>query len=395
MGSRGSEREGSSKNVVWLGLVSLFTDISSEMTFSILPTFFYEQLRIPRALIGLIEGVAEAASYVFRMLSGLISDRIGRRKAVVFAGYAFSNVVKPLFAFASTWVDALAIRFSDRVGKGVRTAPRDALLASSVSERRVGRAFGLHRTLDQSGAVIGPFLALLLVPLITARGVFLASFIPGLLALLILVFFVQERASRPQGAKLLGNVGQVLQGRFPLLLAVVSLFSIGAFDFSFVLLAARDWGVPEALIPGVYLALNVAHAALGIPAGITADRIGRERALLLGYSAFAATSLALVVLDANPFNAFVVALAYGVYMGIVETVQRAVIPRYAPEGLRGTAYGVYYLTVGVSFLAANFIVGFLWDAAGRRAAFTYSLVTSLVAAAALLYFTVARKLRVP
>jgi len=389
--SQASKDSDSSRNVVSLGFVSLFTDVSSEMTFGVLPTFFYEQLGIPRALIGVIEGIAEATSYIFRMLSGLISDRIGKRKVVVFAGYALSSAVKPLFAFTSTWFDALTIRFGDRVGKGVRTSPRDALLASSISERHLGRAFGLHRTLDQSGAVIGPLLALLLVPLITVRGVFLASFIPGLVALLILVFFVKERAGRPQGVKLLGNIGQVLRGQFPMLLAVVSLFSIGAFDFSFILLAARDWRVPEALVPGVYLALNVTHAALGMPAGATADRIGRERTLVFGYLAFVATSLALIVLDANPFNAFIVALAYGVYQGIVETVQRALVPRYAPEDLRGTAYGVYYLTVGLSFLVANFVVGFLWDTAGRQAAFTYSLVTSIAAMLALLLFVAATR----
>jgi len=168
--SQASKDSDSSRNVVSLGFVSLFTDVSSEMTFGVLPTFFYEQLGIPRALIGIIEGIAEATSYIFRMLSGLISDRIGKRKVVVFAGYALSSAVKPLFAFTSTWFDALTIRFGDRVGKGVRTSPRDALLASSIPERHLGRAFGLHRTLDQSGAVIGPLLALLLIPLITVRG---------------------------------------------------------------------------------------------------------------------------------------------------------------------------------------------------------------------------------
>jgi len=387
--SQASKEDTLSKNVISLGFVSLFTDISSEMTFGVLPIFFYEQLGLPRALIGVIEGIAEAASHIFRMLSGVLSDRLGRRKAVVFIGYALSNVVKPFFAFTTTWVHALAIRFGDRVGKGVRTSPRDALLASSVSERRVGRAFGLHRTLDQSGAVIGPLLALVLVPLIGIREVFLASFLPGLAALLILVFLVKERAGRPQGTKLLGNIGQVLRGRFPLLLAIVSLFSIGAFNFSFILLAADDWGVPETLIPAVYLALNVAHAALGIPAGITADRIGRERTLVLGYLAFAATSLGLIALEPSLLNAFLVALAYGVYMGIVETVQRALIPRYAPEELRGTAYGLYYLTAGLSFLVANFAVGFLWDHVGRPAAFAYSLATSVAAAVALTLFSAA------
>ena len=335
------------RNVIAMGFVSLFTDISSEMCFSILPTFVIRELGATTAILGLIEGSAEATSYISRMASGIASDRFRKRKPIVLVGYAFSTVVKPLFSRARVWADALTVRVADRVGKGVRTSPRDALLSESVPTKHMGKAFGVHRTLDQLGAILGPVFAAALIPIVGGRGVFGASFIPGLIALIILLFFVREAVRGPQMVKKTIRVREVLLGNFPWLLLVVAIFSLGAFNFSFVLLKAGEMGLPEALIPLVYAVINIAHTGAAIPAGILSDRIGGEFALLAAYAAFSATSLLCITLRWGNFYALLIAVAYGVYLGAARTVQRALVPQYSSADLRATAYGVYYLTIGV------------------------------------------------
>ncbi len=375
------------RNVVALGFVSFFTDVSSEMVFSVLPIFVVKELGATKLILGFIEGLGEATGYIFRMFSGVISDRLGKRKVLVFAGYASSTVVKPFFSVAQSWFDALVIRLGDRVGKGIRTAPRDALLSESVSESRIGRAFGLHRTLDQLGAIVGPALAFLLIPLIGTRSVFWVSFIPGFIALIILIFLVEEKVSqRRRGVSVLGNIADVLQRKFTLLLLLVTMFSMGAFNFSFILVRAGELGIPEALIPIIYAVINVAHTVMGVPTGLLSDRVGRERALLLGYGAFTLTCLLLITLGGNPLYALLIAAVYGVYVGVVETAQRALIPSYAQVNLRATAFGVYNLFVGLALLAANVVVGALWDNLGMQAAFTYSLVLSVAAIIGMMIF---------
>ena len=367
------------RNVIALGFVSFFTDVSTEMVLGILPIFVLRELGATRAILGLIEGLAEATSHIFRMLSGVISDKLGRRKLLVFVGYAFSSVVKPFFSIATSWIDVLVIRFGDRVGKGVRTSPRDALLSESAPERHMGKAFGLHRTLDQLGAIVGPALAFVLIPLIGMRSIFWISFIPGFVALIILLFFVKEKVSKHREVKLSGNVKNVLRKDFVLLLLIVTIFSLGAFNFSFILLKAGQLGMPEAFIPIVYAVINITHTGIGIPAGALSDKVGEERVLLMGYVAFFFTSLLCMALGGSPSYALLIAAVYGVYFGIVETVQRALIPKYSSSELRATAYGVYYLVVGASFLVANIVVGTLWEYVGIQAAFSYSLIMSMTA----------------
>lgn len=385
------EKENSSapRNVFALGLVSFFTDISSEMVFSLLPTFILGLPGSSEAVLGAIEGVAESLSYGLRAISGFFSDKFRRRKAIVFVGYAFSSIVKPLFAMAQTPIDALVIRVSDRVGKAVRTAPRDALLSESVSEKHRGAAFGLHRTLDQSGAILGPILASasMLFLGLTVRDVFWLSFIPGLAGLFILIFLVQERIGKPLGEfRLLSGVRQVLKGGFSTLLIVVGIFSLGAFNYAFILLNAMKTGALVAYVPLIYAVINVAHTLIAIPAGLLSDKIGKEKVLLMGYGAFFAMALLLLLSPKEILHALLIAVAFGAYAGIVETMQRALVPGYADSTLRGTAYGLYYLVVGVCFLVANPVVGTLWYIYGSSAAATYSLATSSIAIGGMLLF---------
>jgi len=376
------------RNIFALGFVSFFTDMSSEMVFSILPAFLLGLPGSSRAILGLIEGTAEALSYCLRAVSGIFSDKFRKRKLFVLVGYSLSNAVKPFFAVARAPFDVLLIRVTDRVGKGIRTSPRDALLCESVSEKRRGAAFGLHRTLDQAGAIVGPVIASAVMILLsfTIRDVFWLSLIPGTIALLLILFLVKERASKSVCEfRLLDGVKSVLKGNFSLLLVVVGIFSLGAFNFSFVLLNAGDAGIAASFIPLVYAVVNVAHAAVAIPAGVLSDRVGKEKVMVLGYGVFL-SSVLLILLPVNGAVALLVAVVYGAYLGIVETVQRALIPDYVGQNLRGTAYGVYYLLVGSAFFVSNAVVGTLWEIYGSSAAATYSIILSVAAISAMLLF---------
>jgi MFS family permease len=300
-----------------------------------------------------------------------------------------SNAVTPLFAMARAPLDVLVIRVSERVGKAVRTSPRDALLSESISDKRRGAAFGLHRALDQAGAIVGPVIAsvVLLVLGLTIRDVFWLSLIPGTIALLILLFFVKEIVRKSAGEfKLLVGIKIVLRGNFSRLLLVVGIFSLGAFNFSFILLNAQEAGIAASFIPLVYAAVNIAHFAIAIPSGVLSDRVGKEKVMILGYGIFVSTLTLMLFLPVNGFNAFLVAVLFGAYFGIIETVQRALVPEYVDRRLVGTAYGIYYLIVGLAFFVSNAAVGSLWEYFGSSMAVIYSIVTSVVAISFMILF---------
>lgn len=378
------------RNVVALGIVSFFTDFSTEMVLGVLPLFIVTNLGASKAILGTIEGSAELISYAFRMVSGSLSDTLGKRKIFVLIGYGLSTISKPFFALSSGWVDAFLVRAGDRVGKGLRTAPRDALIADSIPESKAGKAFGVHRTIDQMGAIVGPIVAFALLQLIDVRGIFLVSLIPGAIAVLILIFVVKEVAvkSRVGAPTIFSNIGNAIKGNRPfvLLLVISGIFGLGAFNFSFVLLRASDLGVAKNFIPLVYAVINIAHTAIGIPSGLLADRIGREKVLILGYGVFLLSTILMIVLSGNSLYAYALAAVFGVYIGISETVQRAVVPRYVSVNLRGTAFGLYNLVVGVTFFVSNVVFGFLWDNHGLSSAVLYSVGITTAAIFGMLVF---------
>ena len=385
-----SDEDKGFRNVYRLGFVSFFTDISSEMVFSILPVYILGLPGGSPAMLGLIEGLAESLSYILRAVTGVMSDKFKRRKAFILIGYGLSNIVKPFFALTSSITDVLIIRVSDRVGKGIRTAPRDALISDSASKERQGEAFGLHRTMDQTGAIIGPLTATAVMVYLgwTVKDVFWLSLIPGSLALFVILFGVKEIvATSTREFKFLVGLREVLQGKFLYLLGLVTIFSLGAFNFSFVLLNASEMGVSASLIPVVYAVVNVTHTIIAIPTGRLADRIGKEKVLTLGYGAFLVTTLLLSSLPSSILSAYIIAAAFGLYMGMVETVQRALIPGYVDSSLKGTAYGIYYLVVGTCFFVANTVVGRLWESHGLGVSALYSGALALVAILGMFLFS--------
>jgi MFS family permease len=362
------------------------------MILGVLPYFIVTELGATAAILGLIEGAAEAVNYVFRVIAGVVTDKIGRRKPLILIGYGFSSIAKPLFAFASAPWQAFVVRVLDRAGKGTRTSPRDALISDSVSRSKAGRGFGLHRSLDQVGAVLGPVLAFLIIPFIGIRGVFWVSFIPATIALLILIFFVKDiRGGTKQGTAF-QNVRSVMNRDFVLLLIVLAIFNIGAFNYSFILLKAGLLGIQDSKILAlVYGVLNVATVILGLPSGILADRVGKTRVLLLSYGLFLAASAAGLVMTGSTLYAFLIAFLFGSYLAISETVQRAMIPDFTRPQLKGTSYAVYYMVIGACSFVANAIFGYLWTVSGSSAAFQYSLTTSLLGIIALVAFTSTRR----
>lgn len=375
------------RNIFALGAVSFFTDFSTEMIMGLLPLFITGDLGASRAFLGLMEGLGELFGYSTRSISGAISDKIGKRKLLVIIGYGISSISKPMFAFAGSAYQAIAIRMTDRLGKGIRNAPRDALLSESVTDGELGKAFGLHKSLDQAGAIFGPIVAFALLPIIGIRTVFLFSIFPGIISIIILIAFVKEPKVAKANVSMMKGFREVLGGKFLLYLFSLLIFSIGAFNFSFIILYARDAGIPLASIPLVYALINISHTLAGYPSGMLADKIGGIKVLLACFVLFAVVSISGAFAPVTQSTALFIAIIFGGYVGISETVQRAMIPKLVPEELKATAYGAYYLFMGISLLVANVAFGTIWDVFGREWAFFYSAITSTLGFIALLVFS--------
>ncbi len=372
--------------MIWLGLVSFFTDISSEMIFPIVPIFLTSVLNANMAVVGLIEGIAESTSAILQLASGWLSDKLKKRKALVFAGYAFSTVTKPFLAFASVWWHVLVIRFADRVGKGVRTAPRDALIAASSKKSERGRYFGLHRMLDTSGAIIGTLIASLLLAAIsysesTFRTIFLLSAIPGLIALAIILLKVKETGkadARKKPARLTLKISGFSRD-YKMFLFVIGLFNLAHFSYAFFILRASNIGVALALIPILYLVYNIFYAVLAMPAGRLSDRLGRKNVLSAGLLLFSAVSLGFAFW-ANSASMWVLFALYGIFMAVTDGVSRAYVSDLAKSEKRGLALGAYHAIDGITVLPANIIGGFLWASFSPEAPFIYAAGISAVSA---------------
>lgn len=387
------------RNVFFLGLVSFFNDVSSEMLYPLIPIFLTAVLGAPMAVVGLIEGIAESTASLLKVFSGWYSDRVARRLPLVVGGYSLSAIAKPLLALAAAWPVVLALRFTDRLGKGIRTSARDALIADSTDEQFRGRSFGFHRGLDTAGAAVGPLLALVLLQVLSEnlRLIFLLSFPPALIGVLLLLLVKERPVGREQAVPnngggpaqpeaLTGNGSRLSLAlgdrRFRLFLVATVIFALGNSSDVFLILRAKDLGFSTALVVLAYAFYNMVYASTSTHAGMLSDRMGRRPVLVIGFLVFAAVYLgfALVREAALVWGLFA---AYGLYMAMTDGVGKAFVVDLSPAETRGTALGVYHMAVGIMSFAASFIAGLLWTFVGAPAPFLMAAVTGLMAAGVL------------
>ena len=373
-----------------LAAVSFLTDASSEIIYPLLPIFLTTVLGAGASAIGAIEGAAETTSALLKLASGWWSDRVRRRKPLVVAGYSLASLARPLIAVAQSPTHVLLIRLTDRVGKGVRGAPRDALIAESVGPHVRGRAFGFQRSADHAGAVVGPLVAFALLKWqhIDLRTVFLLAAIPGVLSVVVLVLGVREpardiRAPVPASTKGPPPLRGVPMGRpFWTFLASVFLFTLGNSTDAFLILRANQLGVSVALVPVLWAALHVVKSAASIPGGALSDRLGRKPLILAGWATYAAVYFGFGRATES-WHAWALFLAYGLFFGLTEGSERAMVADLVGSERRGTAFGWYNLAIGVGALPASILFGFLWDRVGPTTAFDVGAVLAVGAAAVL------------
>lgn len=380
---------GQKKNVFWLGLTSLFTDISSEMIYPLIPIFATTVLGVSVAFVGLIEGIAESAASLLKIISGWLSDKLNNRKNLTVVGYGLSAVAKPLLVLATAGWHVLGIRLLDRTGKGIRTAPRDALIADSSDCDNYGKSFGFHRTMDTIGAMLGPALAFLLLPIFAThsssqgyRELFALAIIPGVIGLIILMALVKEkRPGAPAEAPKLSL--KPFDRRFKLFLLVVLIFTLGNSSDAFLILRAKNAGLAVAFIPLAYLMFNTVNALLATPAGVVSDRLGRFWVMALGFANFIVVYIGFALASHQVVIWLMFAL-YGVYYAFTESIFKAYTADLVPENLRGTAYGLLNMTMGIALLPASLVAGWLWTNVSVRAPFFYGAGTAALALCLLL-----------
>ena len=363
-----------SRNVLVLGLVSFFTDISSDMTLTLVPLFLANSLGVGPAAIGLIEGIAETTASLTKIFSGWASDRWGKRKAPALLGYGLSALAKPFLYFAQSWGFVLGVRLVDRLGKGIRTAPRDALIADSSRRQRRGLSFGFHRAADSAGASLGLAIAAWVVygwqgeQLLLQRDTFqtlvLLGIAPAVVALMLLALFVRDPHAKPgSGQSVRASSFRHLGGRFNSYLGIVVLFTLGNSSDAFLILRAQTLGLSVFQVLLILVCFNLIYALVATPAGGLSDRLGRPKLLLAGWLAYGAIYLGFALAGAG-WQVWLLFGLYGAYHGVAEGISRALVADVAPPQLRGTAYGLYNGAVGLAALPASLIAGLLWQGVG-------------------------------
>ncbi|MCX5717383.1 MAG: MFS transporter [Nitrospirae bacterium] len=394
---------GLQRNVFFAGLVSFFMDFSSEMIYPLVPIFLSSVLGVNKSVIGLIEGIAESTASLLKVFSGWFSDRIGKRKILLIVGYGISTLSRPIIALSTLWGHVLVFRFTDRFGKGIRGAPRDALIAESTPHKDLGRSFGFHRGMDTLGAVIGPAMAFVLLSLFTGnyRLVFWFSMIPGIIAVLIIVFFIKEQKSKSAEIQKSDAPELLVPGessrrpgfranfdwRFKAFVAIATLFAIGNSSDVFLILKATDTGVKETQIPIIYLCFNLVYALTAIPAGILSDRIGRKRIILAGLILFGFIYWGFASVSEQKYI-WGLFLLYGVFMGFTEGIQKAYLGSIIPDKFRATGYGIFNTFTGLAIFPASVVGGWLWDKYGSHATFYYGAITAFLSAFLFILFII-------
>ncbi|MFN3478934.1 MAG: MFS transporter [Thermodesulfovibrionales bacterium] len=371
------------RSILGIGLTSLFSDMGHEMTTAILPMFL-ATIGGTAATLGLIEGIADASSSFIKLLMGWYSDKIGRRKPIVVAGYIIT-ALKGLFAFTTNWNQVLLIRVLAWMGRGARGPVRDALMVDLLKPEHYGRAFGFHTAMDTLGAVIGPAIAFALIGILTYRQIFLISFFPGFLSVACFIFLVKERKREPDGKVEFWKNIRGLPLNFKLFTFSVGIFGLGNFAHTLLILRATEiltpeYGKTEAISAaiGLYTLHNVLYAGSAYPAGVLSERIGKRTMLGLGYFLFALMCLGFILEPPKLWAMVILFILAGVYIAIVDSMERAMAGDLLPENLRGTGYGVLAMVNGIGDFVSSFVVGLLWTKVSPIAGFIYAGLLTLI-----------------
>lgn len=376
------------RNSFFIGLISFFGGISQDIFVPVLPLYLSNVLGLPKAFIGITEGVVTASASLFKVIAGFLTDKFGKRKPIIFAGYFFSFIARPLLAIVASPVGVLFLRFVDGVGKGIKDSPKDALIADSAKMETRGREYGVVRALDTLGSVIGPLLLFALLYLLRDNNlkyhyIFFITAIPLLFTLSILSFFVRETGGVKNIAK---NIIKIdLPKKFYIFLGIVLLFSLGNSSDAFLILRTQNLGVGLLTIPLVYALFNFVYASASIPLGSLSDKIGRKKVILIGWICFALSYFGFA-LATKTVEAWLLFAFYGIYYATTEGVVKAMIADIAPPDGRGRAFGIYNTAVGLVTLPASFIAGFLWDKVSPSAPFFFGGAVTLLAIVLLTLF---------
>ena len=375
--------KGITRNILILGLVSLFTDLSSQMVFPLIPLFLTTVLGAGAFAVGFVEGAAETTASLLKVVSGYWSDKVKVRKPFILVGYSLSTITKPLFAFAGIWQSVLLIRVIERIGKGLRTAPRDALVAESSGESTRGVAYGFHRSMDGAGSVLGAVIAFLLLFYgWRYQDIFLLAFIPGIISVSI-ILLIKERAripSEPESDKAETSI-KVSFGKLDwnlrLLIIASSIFALGHFGYAFFLLRAKNIGLTDETAILLYVLFYIIYTLASIPSGMLSDKQGRKPILIGGYLLFGVISIGLIF-TSSLWELISLFAIYGICYAMIDGVQRAFVVDLAPEDLKATALGAFHTSIGLVALPGGLIAGLLWDVISPEATFVYAVILTVI-----------------
>ncbi len=402
---------GITANVIGLGITSFLTDLSTELYYPLLPIFLTTILRASNLFVGLIEGIAETTASLLKLFSGWLSDKLGKRKAIVVSGYGLSALTRPLIALSTMGWHVLFARFIDRIGKGLRTAPRDALIADSTPSDKRGKAFGFHRAMDNAGAFLGPLVAFIIMIVIvsgiigqnlfgdffshpketletvkntnidghTYRTVFWFASIPAILSILVLIFSVKDiKRSNENGASAPILTLKPFDRKFKIFIVIIILFTLGNSSDAFLLLRAKDLGVSAVFIPILWVVLNMVKSFSSMPGSAWSDKVGRRKVIIVGWLVYSLIYLGFAF-SRTEWHIWALFALYGIYFGLTEGTEKAFVADLVPTELRGTAYGVYNFAIGIGAFPASVIMGKLIDSFGFKVAFCFGSGLALLA----------------
>ncbi len=373
------------RNIFFLGLTSLFNDIASEIIHPLLPVFIAETLKAGARGLGIVEGIAEFTSSIFKLISGNLSDKYKRRKNFAVLGYLIAALTRPLIGFTSHIYQVVLLRFFDRTGKGIRQAPRDALIAISSFPEDYGKAFSFQRAMDHLGAFIGPLITIVLISHFTIRQIFYFSIIPGIIAVISIGIFVKEKKKEIEFKKKdKFSFYFNLPFKFYFFLFVFFIFTIGNSSDTFIILKAKKEGALLITLPLLWSIFNLIKSISSLPAGYLADRFGKKRVLFAGWMIYSVSYLSFAF--AKDFKSFLLTfMFYGLYFGFTEGIERAIVSDFLPEDKKGTGFGIFHFVKGTGLLIASIFFGFMWDIFGIKIPFLIGSVLAFLAGFLLIF----------